>query len=157
MNYFERQLLSEVCLKILMDATFLFTDSPEKPLQPDSSTPLEKIQISFQGPFKGYLQLVMPRPLCLTLTANFLGYEIHDDFVIQNALDGAKELLNILSSHWLTVLGGPDAVFKLSVPESNPFSYSEWESLAGHENSILMTVEGHPLLIHAAHRCTPGK
>jgi hypothetical protein len=141
------ELLAGVFAKTLERSAYMFADPAGKDLV---SPPLEdcfEASISFTGPMRGAVSLIMPESLCAEAAAGALGTEPGDKFAGGHGRDAAGELVNMVCGQFLTACAGESAVFQLSSPAVKTIAPGQWGGFLVSGNSAVMTVDDKPVII----------
>ncbi len=134
--------LRKVFPQVLQLQIFMFAE--EAPIE---SLPAEAInwmitEISFSGPFSGYMTLALPSEIQMEIAANFLGKDADDPDVFKYSEDALKEIINVLCGHMLTSIAGENPIFDLSIPTVTSLSHDQYEKMTDSPDSLCFDLEG---------------
>ena len=109
-------LFIEALSNVLENMAFIFTE--ELPTEKLSINPGEFLaaEMTFHGPNRGRVSLLVQYPFITLLAVNMLGAE-EGEVTEAIAFDALKELLNMACGQFLTSRFGSEPVFDLTVPE----------------------------------------
>lgn len=140
--------LEEVVGHMLRDFAFLFTEMASVPDMGLNDSDFIEAVIMAQGDFRARFVLCVASSLSIDIAANILGLDPGSEESVENAEDSVKELLNLISSHVLTRLGGTTAVFNLGVAQSKRISdQSVWMKSLVKQEPVTVLVDGRPLMV----------
>lgn len=129
--------LSEAAEEVLAAMFYVFaapTDENDQEL--DLSDGALCCRISFTGPQKGALSIVVPNDAGRTLAANFMGLE-QDEIEEAMVLDALKELTNMIGGRFL-VLVEPEKSFDMGLPEMRSCIADEADRIAAQAGASLV-------------------
>jgi CheY-specific phosphatase CheX len=109
------ELLSGVIVETLEKMAFMFATPGEGPggAQEDE---LESVEVGFDGPFSGRLQLGLSGSLLAELAGNMLGVEEAGALSPEGQFDALRELANVVVGNLLPLLAGAEAEFAIGPP-----------------------------------------
>ena len=141
----ELRMLEAALIDVLERYAFMFAEPTAPEELPVPEGPLYRADMSFTGPRSGSLCLVWPTSACVPLAANILGAE-PQDLMIGAGEDAFRELLNVTCGEFLVKLGGPEAVFNLSIPTIRELPPYDWQSFAAEPGFAGLLSDDIPLL-----------
>ena len=118
-----RKLLSNVVADVMERFAFSFVEAEEDG-DGNHATDCLWAEVSFEGPSKGAVGLVVPWSLALELAASILGMD-PAELGESAGEDAVRELTNIMCGEMLPLLFGTEPVFDLSVPHMRRVKGSE--------------------------------
>ena len=136
-----------VFLEVLENLGFMFGDPVEKDELPSEVEGCLRAQISYQGPTRGRLTLLVPQSVAGELAANLLGLDADDDGAQANAADALGELMNVTLGQLLTAMAGNEAVFDLSPPVVAEADAASWKQMRDDEQALAFLVEDRPAML----------
>jgi CheY-specific phosphatase CheX len=142
-----KNMLIESLTEALETTAFMLPLPPEEPLPAPAKGIL--VQIDFNGPVHGTIQLYAGSELAGMVAANVMGLEPDDQDAQTKSTDAVKELVNIIAGILLTKLAcSPADIFNLTVPRADeqPDSQS-WEQYIMQDDVTVLEVDGFPLAI----------
>ena len=146
-NY--KEMLNEVFTDICEKLAFMFTEIPDDEEFPEEILDPVKASMTFVGPFKGSLALVVPNEMCPEIAANVLGLDPDDEMMTESAAnDALKEMLNVTCGHVLTSIAGEEPVFDLSVPEVSSLDKDAWKAIYDSPTTCALLVDDSPVLLY---------
>ncbi|MFC1614713.1 chemotaxis protein CheX [Gemmatimonadota bacterium] len=136
----ETGLFIEALISVLESMAFIFTE--ELSTEELSSDPGEAlaVEMSFHGPHRGKVTLMVQYPLCIELAVNMLGTD-EGEVTEPMAGDALKEVLNMACGQYLTSSFGSEPVFDLTVPRVKKVDTAEWASVSTRPGSTAMEAE----------------
>jgi len=143
----EHEQIVGVFCDVLENQAFMFGEPVDGDSVSPPATDLVIAMISFRGPRSGRLEVAVSREMCGEIAANVLGVDPGDVPSEADQEDALKELLNVVCGHFLTELGGPDAVFDLSTPAVRTTDGTEWASLIDDGEVAAVLVDEHTALL----------
>lgn len=148
MNNEHMKTVLDVFASVLEQVAFMFADPPEEAQPQLGDGGIVQVTMSFNGPFKGVMDLTVPRGMCEILAANVLGLEPDDELVTRAPFDTLKELLNITCGNVLTTIAGDEPVFDLTIPEVQERTSDDWQPLAERPATVYCMADDFPVLLH---------
>ena len=145
MNQNAKDVLKTAMSNVIEKFAFMFAEPDNAKVIPKVNGEILYAEITFSGPRKGVIKVLASQGFCMELAANILGIE-KNETTSQAAEDALKELINIVCGEVVAVLEGNKAVVNLSVPVIYMTDRSKWQELCAEEDSIMMTVEGMPVI-----------
>lgn len=106
--------------------------------------------MTFSGPSRGELGLVVPPEVATEIAASLLGVDADDDEARAGAEDALKEVLNVACGQYLTSAFGVGPVFHLSIPQVVELEPEQWELIANRDGAIGLLLDDRPLLAYVA-------
>ncbi len=146
--------IASVFREVMEKLAFLFPEESQSGEFPRQEDAFLASSMTFTGNTRGGLLLAVPESVARELTANFLGLETDDPFVLENSRDSLGEILNVTCGHMLTALFGSGEVFDLSIPSPLSLTGKEVAILARKQGGILFNVDESPVLLQASF-CPP--
>ena len=141
----EIDLFTTVLSSVLEKMAFIFTEElSTEELLADPGECLG-VEIRFQGPHKGQVNLVAQFPLGKELAANMLGTD-EEEITEEMVCDALKEVLNMACGQFLTARYGSEPVFNLSVPEVNRVEAGTWVDISSRPDSRVLEAENWQLV-----------
>lgn len=138
--------LSEALGQIFLSMASLPVQPVEGANLPDMRSDAFNVRIEFSGERSGELGIITERPLASTITGRILGLsETHgiDDAMIHDAL---KELANVVCGHFVTLMFGYTAVFRIFLPRVFSLGSAACNALKNNPNVCAFLVEGQPIM-----------
>lgn len=137
----------DVFCDVLDKLAFLFGEQIDKTEVPRDVDAGYIVEMSFEGPRRGEIAVLMPKSICPELAANILGISEDDELATQCVQDALKEIVNILCGQLLTSVAGTEPVFDLSVPVIADYDSSLWCSWLDEADSVAFLVDDRPVLV----------
>lgn len=137
----------EVFCEVIESLAFMFGEPSRKEDLPPAGSSYVQATMTFAGPFKGSLALVVPEEVAPEIAANILGVEVDDEMAREQAEDTLKEVLNVTCGHILTALAGEEPVFNLSVPEIAVTETAAWQAFLNNPDTAVFMVDDSPMLL----------
>lgn len=143
-----REVLSEVMIDVLEKLAFMFGDEVSKDELPQPEGDCVEASMNFTGHKSGRLGIIVPVEVAPVIAANVLGMDVEEDNVKDEDFDALKEVLNVICGNILTTLEGDEAVFDLTVPETQIISIQKWNELQKRSDMIAYIVDDNPTLMY---------
>jgi chemotaxis protein CheY-P-specific phosphatase CheC len=144
----KNDVLTEVMIDVLEKLAFMFGDEVGKEEIPFPGRDCVEANMYFKGPRSGKLGIVVPVDICPVIAANILGMDVEDLSSQDQDFDALKEVLNVICGNVLTTLEGDEAVFDLTVPETQFVSAQKWNEILNSSESIAYIVDEQPALMY---------
>jgi len=140
----QKELLSRAFCDVIEKLAFMFGEPTPKEDLPRTATDYIEVKMTFSGPTRGSLALIVPTEMCEEIAANVLGMEPDDELVIKQAIDALKEVLNVTCGHVLTSVAGEKPVFDLTVPVATEIDAAAWEQFLNDPETLSFIVDDNP-------------
>ena len=138
-------LFVEAISNVLENMAFIFTE--ELPAEEMSIKPGEFLaaEMTFNGPNRGRVSLLVQYPFCTVLAVNMLGTD-ESEVTEAKAFDALKEVLNMACGQFLTSRFGSEPVFDLTVPEIRNVEAAKLNHRLLRPNSGILEADGYQLV-----------
>jgi Chemotaxis phosphatase CheX len=133
------KILAQALERLLEDAAFVFAEATEEP--PPHEDAVIQAHLAYAGPEDGELVLAASPDLAATLAANLLGEDEGGAIPTGDDEDAIGELLNMLAGSLLVDLYGPDARWRLGLPEVRRVAVPEHERALASASAAVTLVE----------------
>lgn len=117
MNPERSEILMEVAGETLEQLAFIFSFPGETDAEAIWEEQVTACQVTFSGPSKGELLMVISSSAMPELTANMLGLDEDEPPMQNQQCDALKESLNVICGNLLPRIGGEEAIFDIQAPE----------------------------------------
>lgn len=143
------EVLEEVVPGVLESMAFMFSE-PADPKEglPDAEGYLGAT-MSFDGPAKGRIGVVVAEDWCDQLAEGILGEVPEEESDPDMRGDALCELLNIICGQFITSLWGTDEIFDLSIPTVSEVDQTAWDNLSTRPGALRLVVEDLPMIVYA--------
>ncbi|MDM8522779.1 chemotaxis protein CheX [Desulfococcaceae bacterium HSG8] len=108
--------LYSVAEEVLEKLAFIFSFPEDERDQIDFDSAVAA-RVSFIGPFKGTLVMIVSTQALPELTGNMLGLENNEETTTEQQYDAVKELINVICGNLLPSIAGKETVFNVDPPE----------------------------------------
>lgn len=102
------------------------------------------IQIEYSGEHTGEISLVMEHSLASRIAARILG--IGSDINNEMVEDTAREIINVVCGHFITLMYGYTSVARVSIPKVNRIGSTEYNMMLKNPGVCSFMVEDSPML-----------
>ena len=111
-----KHILYKVSEDVLGKLAFMFSfpEDERQPLESDSSL---GASVSFDGPFKGKLVIMISDEVLPELAGNMLGIDEDETTTSEQQYDALKELINVICGNLLPEIAGRQAIFRVETPQ----------------------------------------
>lgn len=137
-----RQAVEEVLASMV---SMTIRDTPAQDLPPIENSALN-VRIEYRGAHSGELGIILGNDLASRIARQFLGMDSESDLLDDMIEDSARELLNVICGHFLTLKYGEKPVIKISVPRLFSISPTLFSILSSNENISSFMVDDLPML-----------
>jgi len=141
MNSKTRKIFAATLMEVLEQFGYVLGDEANLQDCLDECSTALAVSMTYSGPAKGIVTLVLSTSLARTVAANTLGVD-PSRVKPADAEDTAKELLNVFTGKLCHELHGPKEVSELTVPVLRRFSKKECGEFCRHRDIIYLAVEG---------------
>lgn len=150
-----RQVAGEVFCNVAERTVFMFGEPCDVEVLQFAESEPRLVQMSFNGPVCGRLELIVSQATCRQIAANFMGMEIDDEAIDQYCDDAVKELLNVTCGNILTELVGTEPVFDLTVPVLSSVGAAQVAQHLDDPKSVGVMIDDEPALLRLHVETTP--
>lgn len=113
---------------------------------PRIENPALNVRIEYRGEYSGEIGIILGNDLASRIARQFLGMDSENDLLDDMVEDSARELLNVICGHFLTLKYGKRPIMKISVPRLFSISPALFTILSTNENVSSFMVDDLPLL-----------
>jgi len=146
----KREVFTRVLEEVLEQLAFMFGKVVDKEEIFTENEKYLHVTMEFKGAQTGDVGIAISAWLGVVLASNILGIDEGEEVALDKSADALKELLNIVCGQLLTTVYGEEPVFDLTVPELVALDKVEWMNLVDSPETIVMMVEGVPMVAHAS-------
>ena len=146
----KREVFTRVLEEVLEQLAFMFGKVVDKEEIFTENEKYLHVTMEFKGAQTGDVGIAISAWLGVVLASNILGIDEGEEVALDKSADALKELLNIVCGQLLTTVYGEEPVFDLTVPELVELDKVEWMNLVDSPETIVMMVEGVPMVAHAS-------
>lgn len=137
-----RQAIEEVLASMV---SMSLRDATAKDLPPIENSALN-VRIEYRGEHSGEISIILGDNLASRITKAFLGMDNESDLLDDMIEDSARELLNVICGHFVTIKYGEKPIIKISVPRLFSISPALFNILSINEDISSFMVDDLPML-----------
>ncbi len=140
-------LIVESLSETLETMAFMTAMPPEEEAPKPTQSVL--VDIEFNGPTSGKVELLGGTDFLKTLTANVMGIDEDDEEAQSKSIDAFKELVNTTCGVLLPRLASsPADMFDVTVPQAHEFDNTQgWDNFVAQENVTILDVDDYPVAV----------
>lgn len=137
-----RQAIEEVLASMV---SMSLRDATAKDLPPIENSALN-VRIEYRGEHSGEISIILGDNLASRIAKAFLGMDNESDLLDDMIEDSARELLNVICGHFVTIKYGEKPIIKISVPRLFSISPALFNILSINEDISSFMVDDLPML-----------
>jgi len=140
-------LIVESLSEALETMAFMTAMPPEEEAPKPTQSVL--VNIEFNGPTSGKVELLGGTDFLKALTANVMGIDEDDKEAQSKSIDAFKELVNTTCGVLLPrMASSPAEVFDVTVPQAREFDNTQgWDTFVAQENVTILDVDDYPVAV----------
>ncbi len=120
-------------------------DAEAQDLPPIEQSALN-VRIEYKGEHSGEISIILADNLASRIARGFLGMDNESDILDDMIEDSARELLNVICGHFVTMKYGEKPIIKISVPILFSISPALFNILSTNEDFSTFMVDDLPML-----------
>jgi chemotaxis protein CheY-P-specific phosphatase CheC len=113
---------------------------------PQIETSALNVRIEYQGEHSGEISIILGDDLASLIARRFLGMDDESDILDDMIEDSARELVNVICGHFVTMKYGEKPIMKISIPRLFSISPALFNILSTNEDISPFMVDDLPML-----------
>ena len=141
-----KQCLKQAIVEVLASMVSMTLHDADAQDLPTIEKPALNVRIEYQGEHSGEISIILGDDLASRIARAFLGMDNESDLLDDMIEDSAREFLNVICGHFLTIKYGEKPIIKISVPRLFSISPALFNILSTNDDISSFMVDGLPML-----------